>query len=300
MIIINFDFNKLQHKYKNKIKFIGLFLTFFCFIFVFKELVKLVTKFGLLNLINSLPRDILVFSLLVEIILLFYSVYIFKLILELKIKEKFKFSKVANVYLKSNIFKYLPGNFMHFVSRNAYATHYNYNQKKLAYSTLGEIVLLIITKTFFVIIIYLMLYNFHIIAVIAFFLIFFVFWYKNKKISYIILNIFIGTFISNYVFTILYVTYYNANFSYYFTQFCFVNTLAWLVGYLTPGAPGGIGVKEAVIIALTPELKSTQIALIAILHRIILILADIIAWLSVVLINKFFFSRKVESNDISK
>lgn len=45
---------------------------------------------------------------------------------------------------------------------------------------------------------------------------------------------------------------------------------AWLLGFLFPGAPAGLGVREAVLIAvLGPEFGVAEIALAALLHRIV-------------------------------
>ena len=55
--------------------------------------------------------------------------------------------------------------------------------------------------------------------------------------------------------------------------------LAWLVGYVTPGAPGGIGSREAVIVALATPLTSPADALIlAGLFRVVTTLGDLVCF----------------------
>lgn len=53
--------------------------------------------------------------------------------------------------------------------------------------------------------------------------------------------------------------------------------LAWLIGFVTPGAPGGIGVREAILImALGSTFTEANIVLAALCSRIISIIGDII------------------------
>ncbi|WP_306145663.1 hypothetical protein [Roseibium sp. MMSF_3412] len=62
--------------------------------------------------------------------------------------------------------------------------------------------------------------------------------------------------------------------------------IAWLVGYLTPGAPGGIGTREATLIALLSFLNQEDTVLIATaLFRVVTTLGDVLlfagSWLKV-------------------
>lgn len=60
-----------------------------------------------------------------------------------------------------------------------------------------------------------------------------------------------------------------------------VAIIAWLVGYLTPGAPGGLGVREAVFLSiLGSTLQSETVLLSALLFRIVTILGDVILYVS--------------------
>ncbi|RDC68012.1 hypothetical protein DLJ49_20550 [Rhodovulum sp. 12E13] len=54
---------------------------------------------------------------------------------------------------------------------------------------------------------------------------------------------------------------------------------AWLAGYATPGAPGGIGVREATFVALLSTMIPTETALLAaVLFRGITILGDVVCF----------------------
>lgn len=57
--------------------------------------------------------------------------------------------------------------------------------------------------------------------------------------------------------------------------------LAWLVGYLTPGSPGGLGTREATLFALLSSLQMQDTALLAAaLFRLVTVLGDLIAFLA--------------------
>ena len=58
--------------------------------------------------------------------------------------------------------------------------------------------------------------------------------------------------------------------------------LSWLVGYITPGAPGGIGVRELVLTLLFTDsvfVSSDTITMASALYRGISILGDLLAFL---------------------
>jgi len=51
--------------------------------------------------------------------------------------------------------------------------------------------------------------------------------------------------------------------------------LAWLVGYVTPGAPAGLGLREAVLVlGLSPTLGDSEALAIALLYRLVTVIAD--------------------------
>ena len=53
--------------------------------------------------------------------------------------------------------------------------------------------------------------------------------------------------------------------------------LAWLIGFLTPGAPGGIGIREAMLVALLGGLNQADNVLIAaVMFRIVTTLGDVV------------------------
>lgn len=56
--------------------------------------------------------------------------------------------------------------------------------------------------------------------------------------------------------------------------------LTWVVGFVVPGAPGGIGVREMIIVMLMNGIVGEEIILIAaLIHRCLSILGDIAAYI---------------------
>lgn len=55
---------------------------------------------------------------------------------------------------------------------------------------------------------------------------------------------------------------------------------AWLIGFVTPGAPGGIGVREAVMLLVCSAADEELVIAFVLLMRIGSIVADIIAWIA--------------------
>lgn len=63
--------------------------------------------------------------------------------------------------------------------------------------------------------------------------------------------------------------------------------LAWTVGFLTPGAPAGIGVREFLaLLVLSPILGEANTLLLVASHRIVLSLGDLLTFLIGVLLNR--------------
>jgi hypothetical protein len=60
-----------------------------------------------------------------------------------------------------------------------------------------------------------------------------------------------------------------------FGAWCGWLSLAWIVGYVTPGAPAGIGLREAVLVlGLSPALGDSEALALALLYRLVTTIAD--------------------------
>jgi hypothetical protein len=60
-----------------------------------------------------------------------------------------------------------------------------------------------------------------------------------------------------------------------FSAWCGWLALAWLLGYVTPGAPAGLGLREGVLaLGLTPVLGESEALALALLYRLVTVVAD--------------------------
>ena len=63
--------------------------------------------------------------------------------------------------------------------------------------------------------------------------------------------------------------------------------VAWVLGFIVPGASGGIGIREmALLLLLGPMLGDSLVLSLAVIHRLITIIGDFLGYLIVVLLNR--------------
>jgi len=76
-----------------------------------------------------------------------------------------------------------------------------------------------------------------------------------------------------------------------------IAVLSWLLGYIMPGAPGGLGVRESILVlALSPIYGQDNILIAGLLTRAIFIIGDIVAFVISFIVNKIHFDKKGEEN----
>ena len=69
--------------------------------------------------------------------------------------------------------------------------------------------------------------------------------------------------------------------------------LAWLAGFITPGAPSGLGIREAVMVMFLTGFVYDDILVAAmVMHRVLTVLGDVMAFLAAWAISKFFQPKK--------
>lgn len=239
--------------------------------------------------------------------------------------EKDKRKEAVCVYAKANIGKYLPGNVMHYVERNLFADKMGISQKKLAVSTVMEVfslvtVALVIAVVFSfnqleqalhhvlgenygMIILAIILAG---ITVLAAAVIFF-----RKKLLGILkgysVTEFVKTFLKNMVWYALVLGTLGAImvvlYCYMGGQFTLESAkliisgyiIAWVLGFIVPGAPGGIGVRELVItLLLSSVVGESLIVTLSVTHRLITIVGDFMAYLVRILIQPEMKNTKAD------
>lgn len=219
------------------------------------------------------------------------------------------------VYAKANIGKYLPGNVMHYVERNLFANKMGISQKKLAVSTVMEVFSLvtvavviavvfsfrqleqalshILGENYLEIVLCVLAAGILVIAAAAFLF--------RKKLQVILQGYrmvdFVKTFLKNMVWyavvlgtlgvimVVLY-CYMGGAFTMESAQLIISGyIIAWVLGFIVPGAPGGIGVRELVItLLLSSVVGEGLVVTLSVTHRLITIVGDFMAYLVMMII----------------
>lgn len=219
---------------------------------------------------------------------------------------------LVKVYSKSNLGKYLPGNVMHYVARNVLAKNHLLSHRIIAASSFIEITLILISATLLLTAItfsstidvnidrYNQYFSYnHLFFALCILLIFIIFIFifrknfslniKNIKLSipsfhvlllatsgYIAIYLVLG--ISQLLIMVIFDNVELTSYNYWNILYVFV--FSWVIGFIVPGAPGGIGIREAIFILLLSQNYSEQaIILVAISYRLINIVGDVIFYI---------------------
>ncbi len=305
-------------KSKKLIKYLGNFLMFFGLFFVFIKLADLDIDYSVITEENNI-LILLLLTLLYGLNILFLTIP-WRNYLKIITNIKIEFTEISYIYTKSNIMKYIPGNVFQYVGRNELAVRNNLKHADVGLSTVLETLSLSLAALLCAVIyntrgflLWLSEYGhkylvgiFILIAVLVIAVLMLIKIFRNTISSYIeryvklineknassaIINVLIGM-IQHTVFAILFLV----------ILVNIVNTtielsnipiivggylLSWLVGYLTIGSPGGIGVRELVICLLLDGVVPQENVLLAIiLFRLVSILGDIVALAYAIILNR--------------
>ncbi|MFC0233308.1 hypothetical protein ACFFIF_04810 [Vagococcus entomophilus] len=305
---------------KKIVKIVGNIITLLAIYFVFKKLLGSNVDYStLFTSKNFLP--ILIITLL-QTLIVYTNCFPWKTIVSTLAHKKISFNEAVTVYTKSNILKYLPGNVFQYVGRNELATKKKISHVAVATSTLIDI-LLNILGAIIVSAIFLSNYLIKFVAqnktviflvgslfVISMLILFLLFKtklysYAQKKgitfskqlfstflfcLLYYVVILFFSSLL--YILTLKYILGVSLTTS-LFAKLLSAYTLSWLVGLITPGAPAGIGIKEAVMLSVTENLLGVNvITLSMITFRVLCTIADFLAFLLALLLDKTKFNTK--------
>jgi len=248
-----------QEKIKNLLYFVGKLLGILGLLYVFYKLYQDYTFNSFteqfISVLHITPLLIFVnfFSLIV-------GIYAWHHMLLNYAKKPFPYIYAYYYFSKTEIAKYLPGNIFHFIGRQALAHKIGITQKEMAKISLLHTTLLlgatVITTTIFAFISQQISSNILFFMALASVFVFVVLIYMyptihiKKKMS---LHLYLAFSIAlQGVILAIIVAYQSDNYSW--SLFCLsvgIYTLSWLIGYVTPGASGGLGVREGAFIAIT-------------------------------------------------
>ncbi len=198
-------------------------------------------------------------------------------------------------YGLSQIAKYVPGNIFHFAGRQAMGMSHGISGWVLARSTLWELALLCISGSLFAALVIPALYPQipTVWAGVLFLLL--------VITSAALIQRIIGTYaaqaqlayllfltISGLIFAaLIHITDTEHIRNFGATSLAGAFVIAWLIGLATPGAPAGVGIREAILlIILNHSLPTEDILLAVMLGRIVTIAGDILFFIAASRINK--------------
>lgn len=221
---------------------------------------------------------------------------------------------VFPIYVKANVAKYMPGNVMHYASRNLLGVKLGLKHGEILLSSFFEVALVFLSAALFSAIFahrtfmdivesafYAMGEKAYLkwIALCGIVLIIALIIYAIKKkpeyrekfkilLSLDFLKLFLKTFLV-YSFTfvvmgLMLVGIFGGIFNMDMTPSSILtiisaSVLSWFAGFITPGAPGGLGVKESVLILMLSPMYGREYTLIAaLIHRLISIFGDLLAF----------------------
>ena len=295
-----------------KLRLIGKILSVLSIGFVVYAICKMGLDF---SFVNNVPLFVLVVlaGIGMKLLSMWLSATAWTQWLSFFSRTPFEKRDARQVFLRANIGKYIPGNVMHFVQRNLFATDMGISQLQLAMSSVFEVmsyvavalmvasltawdsmqtvlaryfgdrlpvlgiaaacvalaiaaVLVILRKKIrtalagysgkqflktLLKVIVLQLVTLLLLAAVMVLLV----WYAQGTLNPGIA----GTVVSTYV-------------------------IAWVLGYIVPGASGGIGIREmALLLLLGPLLGEGLVLSLAMIHRLITIIGDFLGYLIVIL-----------------
>jgi hypothetical protein len=293
------------------LQFLGKILTILSIVFVIWAITRMDYSFW-----QRLPKTpvfavIVSCSVLYAIFFSFLSIGWFLLLKALCPGAKdIPFSVLNWIYAKSNLMKYLPGNVLEFVGRNIFTSKYGVPHKKIALASLFETIIIIIVSLTLGLISgfdilnsffekydltakYYFIYLLAAMPIFAVPMCYFFFKKMKNQISFekykhlfkTICKVFL---LQSLVFINLSLTFfliftYGFGMSLGLNDFLYILsgfTLSWTVGFITPGAPGGLGIKEVSLVSLLSARYGMEAPLVAsVLHRIISVAGDILTYL---------------------
>ncbi|MFA6136900.1 MAG: lysylphosphatidylglycerol synthase domain-containing protein [Sulfurimonas sp.] len=221
-----------------------------------------------------------------------------------KIADKTFSKDVMYVYLETVVYKYIPGNIFHFAGRHKLEKSLSISRKTIIYANSMEILLQLFSAVLLSLFMYIFIdeklltsYKEYLQIFISLSIALFFFavlsFYKKHGLKVEIKNraLFLAKILINYILflvlsgailALILNLFYDASKIYELLFIViFINTVAWLVGYITPGSPGGIGVRETIILMplLSLNLDKDVVLLSVILQRVVMIFSELLLYL---------------------
>lgn len=305
-----------KEKLKKAGKLIGNIISLLSILFIVYAVWKLGFDFSSINNWYSFLAVALI-SVIMKGITVYISGFNWACWLRFFARRDIDMREAVCVYAKANIGKYLPGNVMHYVERNLFATNLGISQKKLAVSTVLEVIGLVSAAFILAVCVsasqledslkaifgesYLKVLT---LAMIAGLLLAVAAWLVlHKRLSAVLREYSWKKFVRTALLALVrYATVLVvlglimvALYAYMGGTITWENgslivsgyVIAWVLGFVVPGASGGIGVRELVITVLLGGVVGTEMVLtLSVIHRLITILGDFLAYLVMLILRR--------------
>ncbi|MGD9559473.1 MAG: polysaccharide pyruvyl transferase family protein [Oscillospiraceae bacterium] len=284
----------------------GRLLMLVAFAFIIYSLVKNLVDFSILK---SAPVVIgLCLLPFLHAVGIFWGSVTFSHILDMMASHPVDRSLVSRIYCRSNLYRYIPGNIMHYVGRNQIAVDAGIPHSEVVFSTIADAIFLLLSALiitvgcafdyFFQYLAQLSISLPVVLAVVAgVVLVAAVLFVLRKKIGHLIkkyINIMRRIrFKKSLLFLVMVGMRLVNNAVVYLCTIALLGqplkaalvpqiiglfVMSWAIGFLTPGAPAGLGVREAVMLMFLGDVLDANVLMAStIIYRVICILGDIIA-----------------------
>jgi hypothetical protein len=301
---------------KKHFKKIGSLITLLALFFVVWKMVTMDVDYQAF----ATPRAICILlgSVILQTAIFCYMTFPWLRLVRIFSGKKISGKQALPVYTKANLMKYIPGNVFQYVARNRLAAEANVSHVDVAMATVMDIIMSLLApfllsmllmgrSIFHIMTVYRRTFLIAFCAVVVILLLFFLllrwkFWEKAKQylakyrrllqkktvgqlllafLLYLLQSVFSLCLYTLPLFGMVSIPTENV------AQFLGAYLFSWMIGFITPGSPGGIGVREAVMMLICGTFLDTpSIVLYIVTMRLISTIADVAAFAVGVLYQK--------------
>lgn len=299
------------------VKFIGNIITVLALLLIIRKLISYELDYTML--MNRRTLLVLGICLAAYVINVISGALPWMKMVEIVSQKKMPYMTTTFVHVRANLLKYLPGNVFQYIGKNELATKEDVGHMQVAAATVLDILLMftiaaiiggLCVRQYLLTIIrtYVSLKYIVLLSLVAAIFLFAVCMYLKKKkgnllqygmevfknkrniknfvictLYYVIQNIWVGGI---YVALLLCISEVSAK-SLPTLLIIGANIISGVIGFITPGVPGGLGVREIVMALITRDIFiEDDIMLTSVIFRIISIIGDLAAFLLVAFIVK--------------
>jgi len=291
---------------KRSINIIGNILMLLSLAFIVNRIIEYQIDFR--NILSVRVSISVIISIIIYALVVLTLANIFYALIKLLSGNGISKNNAVFIYCKANLYKYLPGNVFHYIGRNQIAVHEDISHGTIAAATIAEMLFLTLAAVILVIVfagqyaVKWSLDNFtnkEIIMILVFIVI--------SSLAAIILynfNLSVKEWVTRYTtqishfrfavfskFVITYIITFILNGAMFIVVLYGIGgglsknlilpvigmyAFSWIIGFVTPGAPAGLGIREAIMSALLIGMVEGDLVITAVvLYRIVTTLGDV-------------------------